>query len=331
MKMKWMRLLAVLLLVSGLWFGYVAACAYLNLVTLDVHDADVREVIRKMEWQSWRSILVHREVRGRVTLEVRHAHLEEVLGLIAQQTDSRWLRLYALCSSGKSLSVFERAACGEIAAEAHGWSNLAEAVSVAPGGFLAGQSHRPDQRVTLNLTNQDLALAMMALSRFGNIKVVADDGAPPRVSLRLNQATIPKAVRQLGKETGRKSASYYALLLRRAPPPMPERTNLAGAGEIRPPPPPQPPSPEQEQQREQAYEALREILPPEQRAELEREHQFHEALHGLSPWQQMQYLQAAQGAPQLLQQRLQELKTSTPEQRVNRDREDEQRRQSNAK
>jgi hypothetical protein len=341
MKTRWVRLLWILLVVLVLGFGYVAVRAHLMLVTLKVRNADLREVIRKIEWQTWSIILVHQEVRGWVTLDVRNAHLEEVLSLIAQQTGSRWLVLYPLYSSGKSLSVFKQAARGEITAEAHGWTNLSEIMSFSPGGSFAHNNRRSDERITLSLTNRELHLATLALSRFGNIEVVPEDGVPAQVSLRLNQVPANKAVKQLAQKVNRNSAAYYSLQSQHGPMPMPGVAplrpigdrNRAAAGENKPPiapPAPQRPPKEQEQKLEQEYQALCEILPPEQRAELEQERRFHENLRALPPGQHMQYLQQAAGSTfsELQQQRLNDLKTTTPEQRVNRDREDEQRRQS---
>jgi hypothetical protein len=279
-----------------------------------------------------------------VTIDVRNAHLEEVLNLIAEQTGSRWLVLYPLYSSGKSLSLFQQAARGEITAETRGWTNLSEILSFSPGGSFAYNNRRSDARITLNLTNRELHLATLALSRFGNLEVVPEDGAPAQVSLRLNEVPTHNAVKQLAHKINRKSAAYYSLQSQNGPMPTPRLALLrpigerdrAAAGENKPPtapPAPQRPPKEQEQKLEQEYQALREILPPEERAELEQERRFHENLRALPPGQHMQYLQQAAGATfsELQQQRLMALKTSTPEQRVNRDREDEQRRQASTR
>ena len=94
---------SVLLLMLLSWAGYRAYQAHRNLVTLDVRDADVRDVVRKIEWQTWETIVVNNDVKGKVTLNVRLMPLEEVLGIIADQTSSRFLALYPVFSKGNSV------------------------------------------------------------------------------------------------------------------------------------------------------------------------------------------------------------------------------------
>ena len=91
-----------------LWGGYRAYRAHLNIVTLNVHDMEVRRVVSKLEWQTWEKIVVSRNVGGRVTLNVHNVPLEEVLNIVGLQTDSRWTRLYPIYSTKKSLSSFNQ-------------------------------------------------------------------------------------------------------------------------------------------------------------------------------------------------------------------------------
>src|SRR5512136_2798622 len=102
--------LFVLLAATGLLYGaWAAVRAHRNLVTLNVRNMDVRQVVTKIEWQTWENILVHKNVQGKVTLNVRKVPLEEVLKIIGDQTASRWSAIYPLYSSGKSLTALKRA------------------------------------------------------------------------------------------------------------------------------------------------------------------------------------------------------------------------------
>ena len=58
------------------WFAWRA---HRNLVTLDVRNMEVRQVVKKISWQTWEEIFVHKDVRGKVTLKVRKMPLEQVL------------------------------------------------------------------------------------------------------------------------------------------------------------------------------------------------------------------------------------------------------------
>src|SRR5258708_15538875 len=122
-----MRLYRVLLalLIHGvvLWGGYRVYRAHANLVTLNVHNMEVRQVVSKIEWQTWERILVNKDVSGKVTLDVHSVPLEEVLGIIGLQTDAKWTRLYPIYSSGKSAVAFNKVVRGDLPAAGSGWAN----------------------------------------------------------------------------------------------------------------------------------------------------------------------------------------------------------------
>src|SRR6476619_973969 len=95
------RILMGLVLVGAIvWGGYRAYRAHANLVTLNVRNMDVREVISKIEWQTWERILVNKDVSGKVTLNVESVPLEEVLNIVGLQTDARWTALYPIYATG---------------------------------------------------------------------------------------------------------------------------------------------------------------------------------------------------------------------------------------
>jgi hypothetical protein len=48
------------------WFAWRA---HRNLVTLDVRNMEVRQVVKKISWQTWEDIFVHKDVQGNVTLK----------------------------------------------------------------------------------------------------------------------------------------------------------------------------------------------------------------------------------------------------------------------
>jgi len=138
MKRPWIRITALVLAAVLGWFTYAAIRAHRNLVTLDVRDMPVRDVVRKIEWQTWETIMTHKEVNGNVTLRVKDVPLEEVLGMIGEQVSSRWTAYYPLFSSGKSLAAFMKSVRGEANPADVGWTNLVARngrFRGGPGGF----------------------------------------------------------------------------------------------------------------------------------------------------------------------------------------------------
>lgn len=222
------QLLWALLLLAVLGYGARFAWrAHRNLVTLDVRDMDVRKVVKKMEWQTWEDIYVHKEVQGKITLKVINAPLEEVLRIVSSQSQSRSALFYALYSDGRSLGRLEQSLRGEVDPATHGWTNL---VTRGPGGFgggpggfggggmfgfgapgATGQSVAGDGLVSLNLQGQTVDFAVQAFNRFAQTRVVAEDGVNTTVHLTLEKVPAADAVAKLAKAAKRRWVAVYAL------------------------------------------------------------------------------------------------------------------------
>lgn len=199
-----------------LYVGWVAYRAHSNLVTLNVRNMDVRQVVKKIEWQTWENIFVHKDVQGQVTLAVHQAPIEKVLKIIADQTSSRSSVIYPLYSSGKSYITLKKALRGEISAAENGWTNLQSRASFRGGlGGLAGmfgaQTENPKQRVSFQFQGKDVPFVTLAFDRFAQTRVVPEDGTDATINLTLKQATVPYAVAQLAKKTHRNWAKLYVL------------------------------------------------------------------------------------------------------------------------
>src|SRR5438874_1125674 len=97
-----------------LWGGYRVYRAHANLVTLNVQNMEVRQVVSKIEWQTWERILVNKEVVGKVTLNVHNVPLEEVLNIVGLQTDARWTALYPIYGTGKAAVAFNKVVRGDL-------------------------------------------------------------------------------------------------------------------------------------------------------------------------------------------------------------------------
>ncbi len=223
------------LIVLG-WLGYMAWRAHQNLVTLDVRDADVRDVLRKCEWQTWETIVVHKAVKGKVTINVRKVPLEEVLGIIAEQTEIRITAVYPIFSKSKSFVNLRKLARGDIYRDTAGWTNFSMIAGdgggggrggpgggrgggpggfggggFGGGGFGGGSIMAQNSPISLNLSAKDLTFATLALARRSNAQVVAEDGASGLVTLSLKDVPFRKAVEKVASETHRKSDVFYSV------------------------------------------------------------------------------------------------------------------------
>ena len=222
--------------------GRLAWRAHKNIVTLDVHNMKVADVAKKLRWQTWESITVHKDLTNRVTLQVEDQPLVDVLALIADQCEGRWSVAYPLYTTGAKLALAKRVATGEVESPQPGWTNwnvrpnfAAIAARMAsgdtnavpgaggPGGGFGGFGGGPGgmfgmnegpavpKPVTFEFAGQTPVEAAAELRKFGKVKVVPEDGTLRPVKLDLKEASMDKAVAQLAKWVGRKWAKFYAI------------------------------------------------------------------------------------------------------------------------
>jgi len=334
--------LTVAVLIGALalaWISYRAWRAHLNLVTLDVRDMDVRKVVSKIEWQTWEMILVQKDLQGKVTLKVKNMPLAEVLGIIADQTSSRWSAYYPLYSSSKSLKNFKKVLRGELPPAENGWSALQSrgfgrggrggpgGGPGGPGGFFGGGGPRNDNRlVTLQLADKDVEFATLALGRFSQARVVPEDGTTGNLNVSLTHVPMPKAVATVAKQVHRNWTEYYALQTWRGFRPTNEwarsddSTNGPPFGEDRPWGRRRDGTNDMRAER-QAEIDLATMTPEELKQAEERRKQFEE-MRDLSPEERRARFEQMRNSPGFQQQRdnrmASSVKNLTPEQRVDR-------------
>ncbi len=208
-----------------LWLGYAALQAQRNEVSLDVRNENVRAVVRKIERQTWETILVAPEVQGRITLRVQKAPLEAVLAIIAEQTSSQWSALYPLYSGKASLENFKKTVLGQIPANESRWTNFVEAITArgdqpslryglagAPPTLFDANLRTQNRLISVHMDQKPLDFATASLSRFGQVQIVPEDGTRAIVTLKLADSTMNGAVRQLARQANRQWDKLYALV-----------------------------------------------------------------------------------------------------------------------
>lgn len=299
---------------------YAAIRAHSKLVTLDVRNAEVRDVIRKVEWQTWEKIYVGTNVYGRITLHVHKIPLDQALDLISEQASCRWTMLYPLYSTSKSLSAFQESVLGKSNPADNGWTNFILRGFSGRGG-LGGPAHNPFRQalpISLDLKYKELDVAILAIGRHAPGRIIPEDGSYNNVTLSLDRATMTEAVSKLAAQVHRKWTSYYVLQNGRGSQ-RPE-ASLAGSGAV----------PAEDGQlreavdaaRQQRLESLLETMTPEERRKEEDARQLREAFQQMTPEQRQQAMVQRIADPQF-QQRAQDrmlagLLNSTPESRVMR-------------
>jgi hypothetical protein len=278
-------------------------------------------------------LLVHSNVQGLITLNVKRAPLESVLSIVAEQTESRWNAVYPLYSANYRLERLKKKLVGEAPRDDGLWTNLTSRGpgfgfrGGGPGGDFGENLRGQRNPVSLTLENKDLGLATMALARFGPIQIVPEDGASANVRLRLQQADIEEAVAALAKQAKRSWTTLYTLQggprFGRGGPGRGDGTN-----EFRGPPGGfrfgEEPSDEEREARRQRVEALMETLSPEERQRMEEERKRREEFANLSPEERRQRFEQRMNSGEMQQRvttrMMSSIKNTTPEQRAERDR-----------
>lgn len=126
MKMKCLLLgIGALLAASGLWFARAAWRAHLQIVTLDVYNVPLADVLRKVEGQTWRKIRAEKKLDARITLHVKDKPLSYVLDRLAEQAGAHWSTLYAVYDSSRALKALDSALRADGKLEPAGWTKLA--------------------------------------------------------------------------------------------------------------------------------------------------------------------------------------------------------------
>jgi hypothetical protein len=123
-KHVWLGLSAVAL-AGGLWFARAAWRAHHQIVTLHVRNAPLAEVLRKIEWQTWKKIRAEKGLDARITLSVVNRPLTYVLDRLAEQAGAQWSTLYAVYDSSHGLTALDTALRWDGKLEPAGWTKVA--------------------------------------------------------------------------------------------------------------------------------------------------------------------------------------------------------------
>jgi hypothetical protein len=126
MKTKYLLLgVGALLAAGAFWGGRVAWQIRHQLVSLDVRNMPLAEVLRKVERQTWKKIRAEKNLDARITLHVKNKPLSDVLDRLAEQSGARWSTLYAVYNSPTAVKALDKSLRGDSKIESAGWTKVA--------------------------------------------------------------------------------------------------------------------------------------------------------------------------------------------------------------
>lgn len=150
MKTKYLLIgTGILLAAAALCAGRIAWRVKHQLVTLNVRNAPLAEVLRKVEWQTWKKIRTEKILDARITLHVKNKPLSYVLDRLGEQAGARWSTVYAVYHSASAVKALDTALRGDGKIEPAGWTKVAPRPpspdEMPPGGaHFAGPTAAPN-------------------------------------------------------------------------------------------------------------------------------------------------------------------------------------------
>jgi hypothetical protein len=141
----------ILLAAGALWLGQGVWRAHQKLVTLDVRNLPLAEVLRKIEKQTRTQIRAEKNLDARITLHVVDKPLSNVLDRLAAQAGAHWSTLYAVYESKGALKALDLALRGDGRLEPAGWKRIAPDLTSPnqPGPEQAGPLPQPNPGLDL--------------------------------------------------------------------------------------------------------------------------------------------------------------------------------------
>jgi hypothetical protein len=168
----------------GTWAGRSVWARQHGLVTLNVRNAPLKEVIQKLEKQTGQKIALDRKLDGLVTLDMTRKPLASVLDRIAGQCSASWRTVHAVYESRSALPELESVLYGDRKLDEAGWK------MIAPGALNGIPIDLPGGKSVV-VTN---------VGQAGSMPVGGERGGPVRVMVRRGgDGSAPQVVTETGQ------------------------------------------------------------------------------------------------------------------------------------
>src|SRR5215472_13076608 len=133
MKKNFVLLLLFALLAGAVWWGSRTFFHMRHqLVTLDVRNASLADVLRSIARQTGTKIRAEQALNANITLNVKNQPLAAVLDRVAEQAGAHWSTLYAVYDLPQAINALDAALCGDGKLEPAGWTKIAPAMPPPP-------------------------------------------------------------------------------------------------------------------------------------------------------------------------------------------------------
>ncbi len=230
MKTKYFLLATgAILMIGGLWFARAAWRAHRQLVSLNVREAPLADVLHRIERQTWTKIRAEKSLAGaRITLHVSSQSLRDVLNRIAEQAGAHWSTLYAIYDSAQALQSLDTTLAGNGKLEPAGWKRIAPDLSVSPetggdgGGQVFGRNPNPGgspmggpRRMMLARRTKDGPVMVFGgpsgeVETWSPEELVLQSSLTSRLGTASHPAPTARAAAEAAKSVGGKWTTYLA-------------------------------------------------------------------------------------------------------------------------
>jgi len=122
-----------ILAATGWSIGHTVWRVKHQLVTLNVRNMPLAEVLRKIEGQTRQKIRAETPLDAKITLTLANTPLSEALDRIGEQAGARWSTIYAVYSSGDALGKLDSALRGDGKLETVGFTKIAPGLPTFAG------------------------------------------------------------------------------------------------------------------------------------------------------------------------------------------------------
>jgi hypothetical protein len=198
--------LVVAAVAAGAWFSRMAWRAHKDLVSLHVRNMPLAQVIKRVERQTWETIIADSRLDTLVTLSVDNMPLLEVLDRLAEQAAGLVTTVHAVYKSSPAIEKLCTALRNPASGKEEGWTNLAPQLLPfmgGPGRTMEGGGPKrrfvgspPDVLATRNLGAERPARGG------GMIRVRAGaDGGPPQEEIITPERLVMEAKLATGLKT----------------------------------------------------------------------------------------------------------------------------------
>lgn len=230
---RWRIIAAVAVLVAIVGFAFYKLHND-GTVTINVKDADIQDVVKKIASQSGKEILLSPNASGKVTLNIRKKSVVDALSALEVQAGGTWQEFYAVAPSQAVIDEFKKSQ--RDGSRAEGWTRATTMFGGFGGRRMAMGATPKDVTYSAAATPaRDVALALTY--RMTGEVVVADSIVDVPVTIALEKRDPDKATSEFAERVSGTVDHFFVVRVRNRPAEGGQQTGGDPSGNTPPPPP----------------------------------------------------------------------------------------------